>query len=105
MTIQIGDPVADEDLTDVERFVTARWALASTFAGRNLWANVDHEPWRLHRSSLVRLDDSLLSAAGLSHPVGDPIVLWSPGVDVRIGRPHRLSHPVARYARGDEDTR
>lgn len=98
MTIQIGDPVQNEDLTEVERFVTARWALASTFAGMNHWANVDHDPWRLHRSSLLRWDDSLLNAAGLSHPVSDPIVLWSPGVEVRIGRPHRLSHPSPRHA-------
>jgi uncharacterized protein YqjF (DUF2071 family) len=92
MTIRIGELVHDEDLTEVERFVTARWALASTCAGVNVWANVDHDPWRLHRSSLLQCDDSLLGAAGLSHPAGDPVVLWSPGVEVRIGRPHRLSH-------------
>ena len=29
-------------------------------------------------------------AAGLPRPVGPPHVLWSPGVDVRIGRPRPL---------------
>lgn len=89
MTIEIGAVVEDEDLTEVERFVTARWALASRFAGTDLWADVDHEPWPLHRSTLTHFDDSLVSAAGLSSPTGDPVVLWSPGVEVRIGRPRR----------------
>ena len=100
MVVQIGELVDDDDLTELERFVTARWALASTFAGMNVWANVDHDPWRLRRSSLLHCDDSLLGAAGLSKPAGNPVVLWSPGVEVRIGRPHRLSRPIAPR-RGD----
>lgn len=93
VAIQIGELVDDSDLTELERFVTARWALASRCAGMNVWANVDHDPWRVHRSRLLHGDHSLLSAAGLSAPADDPIVLWSPGVDVRIGRPHRISRP------------
>ena len=89
--VEIGPPVEDDDLTVVERFVTARWALASTFAGRGVWANVDHAPWPLHRARLIECDDSLVAAAGLPRPEGDPVVLWSPGVEVRIGRPRLLS--------------
>jgi uncharacterized protein YqjF (DUF2071 family) len=33
------------------------------------------------------VDDSLISAAGLPEPSGEPLVHYSPGVDVRIGRP------------------
>ena len=79
-----------EDLTEVERFVTARWALASRFAGLNAWAQVDHPPWPLRRATLVHCDDSLVRGTGLTRPTGEPTVLWSPGVEVRIGRPHRL---------------
>jgi uncharacterized protein YqjF (DUF2071 family) len=32
----------------------------------------------------------MLRAAGLPTPAGEPIALWSPGVDVRIGRPRLL---------------
>jgi uncharacterized protein YqjF (DUF2071 family) len=88
--VEIGESIDETELGEVERFITARWALASRFAGRNLWADVDHEPWPLHRARLVHLDESLIEAAGLPAPVGRPVVLWSPGVDVRIGRPHRL---------------
>ena len=38
----------------------------------------------------LTLDDQLVTAAGLARPVGDPHVLWPPGVDVRVGRPVRL---------------
>ena len=98
LVIRIGEPVDNGDLTELERFVTARWALASRFAGLNLWAHVDHAPWVLHRSNLLHCDDSLITAAGLPTPTGDPIVLWSPGVEVRIGRPRRLTHSRPRRA-------
>ena len=91
VVIEIGPRVEDDDLSEVERFVTARWALASTFAGRGTWADVDHDPWPLHLARLVECDDSLVAASGLPHPRTDPVVLWSPGVEVRIGRPRR--HP------------
>ena len=90
VTIELGERLDDVDLTEVERFVTARWALASRFAGHNLWADVEHEPWPLHRGRLLRLDESLVVAAGLPAPSGEPVVLWSPGVEVRIGRPSLL---------------
>ena len=35
-------------------------------------------------AELLELDDALVTAAGLPAPVGDPIVHWSPGVEVRI---------------------
>jgi uncharacterized protein len=44
----------------------------------------------LHRATARVVDDGLVAAAGLPQPVGEPLVLYSPGVDVRIGRPHRL---------------
>ncbi len=87
VTVRIGDrldAVADDSL---EAFLSARWALGSTFLGRRLWAEVDHPPWQLHRAELVHLDQSVIAAAGLPAPIGEPVVLWSPGVEVRIGRP------------------
>ena len=74
-------------VTDLEAFVTARWALGSTFGPLRLWVEVDHGQWPLHRAELLEFDDTLLTAVGLAAPEGSPTVLWSPGVDVRIGRP------------------
>jgi uncharacterized protein YqjF (DUF2071 family) len=87
--IRIGAPV---EPTDLDHFLTARWGLASRWYGRTMHAPVEHEPWPLHRAELLELDDDLLAGHGLPRPVEAPHVLWSPGVQVRIGRPE----PVTR---------
>jgi hypothetical protein len=46
-----------------------------------------HEPWPLHRARISRLDDELVTAAGLPRPEGSPLVHYSPSVEVRIGPP------------------
>ncbi|MCW2680474.1 MAG: hypothetical protein JWM62_1875 [Frankiales bacterium] len=43
----------------------------------------------LHRARLLDLRDDLVATAGL-RVEGEPHVLWSPGVEVRIGRPESL---------------
>jgi hypothetical protein len=88
--LRIGPALAPDDISELEHFLSARWALGSTWAGRPTWAEVDHGAWPLHRGEVTQLDQTLLRAAGLADPVGAPVVLWSPGVEVRIGRPHWL---------------
>ncbi|WP_443059785.1 YqjF family protein [Streptomyces sp. NBC_00467] len=79
-----------EEPTDLEHFLTARWGMHSTFFGRQLYLPNTHPRWPLHRADLVECDESLITAAGLPEPVGDPVsVLYSPGVPVRFGRPAR----------------
>ena len=83
--VRIGAPVEGDPLAD---FLTARWGLFSTwYGGRTAWAPVDHPRWPLHPAELLHLDDELVATAGLAVPQVPPHVLWSPGVDVRIGRP------------------
>jgi uncharacterized protein YqjF (DUF2071 family) len=36
---------------------------------------------------VIMADDHLVAAAGLPPPRGEPLAHYSPGVDVRIGRP------------------
>jgi uncharacterized protein len=86
ITVRTGAPIADGG--DVARFLTARWGLYS--AGRRgglRYAPVEHAPWPLHEAEVLHLDDRLVAAAGLPDPAGLPHVLYSPGVDVRVGRP------------------
>jgi hypothetical protein len=89
ISVRIGDPVDASD--PFVRFLTGRWGLVS--AGRRgalRYAPVDHDPWRLHHVSVDHLDDTLVSAGGLERPEGIPHAMWSPGVDVRVGRPRRV---------------
>ena len=87
VSVRPGAQLDPGAVTDLEAFVTARWALGSTFGPFRLWAEVDHGRWPLHRAELLEFDDTLLTSVGLAAPAGMPTVLWSPGVDVRIGRP------------------
>ncbi|WP_197537305.1 YqjF family protein [Frankia alni] len=83
--VRVGAPLAAADLGPREHSLTARWRLFSAAGGRCRHAQVWHEPWPLHRADLLDVDDHLLTAAGLPPPIGDPLVHYSPGVDVRIG--------------------
>lgn len=86
--ISLGEPIEHPDELSV--FLSARWGLYSRGFGKGVrYAPVDHERWPLWSASLVSLDDSLVTAAGLSAPTGEPHVMFSPGVSVRIGLPRR----------------
>jgi len=88
MSVLVGEPVADDDLS---RFLTARWGLvANPFRSRPVWAPVDHPAWSLHSATVSELDAGVVAAAGLPYPTGEPHVLYSPGVPVRIGAPRLL---------------
>ena len=88
MRVALGAPVPADELA---LFLTARWGLFSTwYGGGTAFAPVDHPAWPLHEAELLDLSDDLVAAAGLPAPVGPPHVLWSPGVDVRTGRPRPL---------------
>lgn len=86
--VQIGEAIAEPD--ELAHFLTARWGLYSKGIGSTLmYAPVDHESWPLHQATLRHLEDSLIVRAGIPAPVGEPHVMFSPGVSVRIGMPHR----------------
>ena len=70
-------------------FLTARWVLFSSSGQRHRFARAWHEPWSLRRAEAREVDDGLLQAAGLPRPEGSPLVHFSEGVDVRIGKPER----------------
>ena len=89
--IEIGDQYRAAELTDFDRYLTARWTLFGTWGGRLVMARAQHPPWLLHRARLLSCRDGLVEAAGLPPPRGDPIVHWSPGVDVRVGNPRFTS--------------
>jgi hypothetical protein len=85
--IGIGARYAPSELGDRDHFLTARWILFSVHGARARFASACHQPWPLHRARLLDLDDGLVTAAGLPRSDGEPLIHYSPGVDVRIGRP------------------
>lgn len=94
--VDVGDPFQPGELTDLDHFLTARWALYSAPRFGLRRAEASHDPWPLRRARLVHLEDQLLSAAGLPDHRGEPLAHFSESVRVRIGWPH----PIGRVPRG-----
>jgi uncharacterized protein YqjF (DUF2071 family) len=89
--VRIGPPIDRADVSDLEEFLTARFRLYSVVRGSLLSMPAEHGPWPLYRAGTLGLRDRLVEAAGLPPPAGDPLVLYSPGVDVRVGRGTRIA--------------
>ncbi len=85
--VEIGDPFAEGEAQDLDRFLTARWALYGDLGPWITYATMFHEPWPLHHANVITWNDQLVSAAGLSQPTGEPLVHYSPEVNVRCGWP------------------
>jgi uncharacterized protein YqjF (DUF2071 family) len=89
VVVHIGPPFEADDLGERDHFLTARWRVFSNGSRDLRYTEAEHVPWPLHRVEVLELADGLLAEAGLPSPATDPLAHFSPGVDVRIGRPHR----------------
>ena len=87
LRLRIGERVAEPSA--LEHFLTARWGLhAVWYGGRTFYLPNEHPRWALHRATLVCLDENLIQAAGLPALETGPVsVLYSPGLQVRMGAP------------------
>ncbi len=90
LTVRRRERIPPGSVTPLEHFLTARWGLYTMLGSRLAYAPVDHEAWPLESAELERLDDQLVVAAGYPAPHGVPLVHYSPGVEVRIGRPRKV---------------
>ena len=91
VAISVGAPFAPAELSELDHWLTARYRLFTVTDGGARFARADHVPWLLHRAQVLHCDSDLIVAAGLPAPTDDPVVHWSPGVEVRIGTPQRMS--------------
>ena len=70
-----------------DRFLTARFRLYSKIAGKLAYADVEHEPWPLESARIHHLEQDVIQNSNVPPPAGQPLVHFSPGVYVRVGRP------------------
>lgn len=82
--VRVGRALPPDEVTDLDHFLSARWALVTTRLGRLQYGAVDHPRWPLHEVDDWQVDQDVLSAAGLPAPVGEPVVRYSPGVPVEL---------------------
>jgi uncharacterized protein YqjF (DUF2071 family) len=91
-----GERICDSDVTSLDRFLTARWRLYSRFGRALAAAQVEHPRWELHSARLVKLEERLISAAGLPPPLDQPRVLYSPGTVARFDLPRGIRESLAQ---------
>lgn len=88
IAIQNGVAIQPNEL---ERFLTARFRLYTRIAGRLAFAQVHHAPWPLESAAAIRVDQNVIENSGVPAPAGEPLVHFSRGVYVRIGRPRLVA--------------
>ena len=101
ITVRVGPAIPANQVTVLDHFLTARWALGSTFGKRCAWAKVSHPEWVLHEAEATGWHETLFTAVGLSKPIDQPLVRWSPGVDVAIQRPRLLRRHAFAFGSGN----
>jgi uncharacterized protein YqjF (DUF2071 family) len=85
--VRVGPLIPEEERTALDHFLTARYRLYSTVAGRLVSVEVEHPPWPLFRGTVLDLSQDLLPSLGVPVTGSEPLVHASPGVRVRIGVP------------------
>lgn len=88
--IQPGSALTDEERTPLDDWLTGRWRAFSKARGRLFCTPVEHQPWPLQHAATSDLDFNLLPPVGLPAPAGAPLVHFSEGVDVQMGRPRHV---------------
>jgi uncharacterized protein len=71
---------------DFDNFLTARYRLYTLVGRRLAFAQIEHAPWPLHTAKLLQLEQDLIERSGVPPPLGEPILHYSPTIDVRIER-------------------
>lgn len=75
----------------LESFLVSRYRFyVADDAGTIYYADIDHDPWPLQDGRVEARENDLFAANGFDHPGGDPVVHYSPGIDVTAGRLRRL---------------
>ncbi len=91
--VRVGSPISDPGAT--EHFLSARFGLHTSIAGKGVWVPNTHRPWPLRHATVTRLTDALVAATGLPNLPSQRMpdhVMFSHGVFTRFGLPQ----PVGR---------
>ena len=86
IVVQPGQLYQSSELTERDRFLTARYRLYTTAGRRLRYAQIEHAPWPLARASVLELRQTLFERAGLQPPLGAPLVHYAAELAVKIGR-------------------
>lgn len=83
--LALGTELPEDERTERDRFLTERYRLYSPGRRQIVTAVIDHGPWPLRRAQVLDVDETMFAAAGLPTPSGEPVALFSPGVETVFG--------------------
>ncbi|MGB5953044.1 MAG: DUF2071 domain-containing protein [Ornithinimicrobium sp.] len=95
--VTVGEPLASPG--PLEIFLSARFGLHTSLAGRGVWVPNTHRPWPLRTARVANLKDELVAATGLPDlPAERPPdhVMFSSGVHTHFGMPTLHRRAAAR---------
>ena len=84
------DRIPDAEVSELELFLTARWRLYNRIGERLIDVPAEHPMWSLRHAVLDTCESELFAAEGVPPPQGEPLVHFSEGVEVKIGRPRTV---------------
>jgi uncharacterized protein YqjF (DUF2071 family) len=82
-----------ETQNDLDVFLTGRWHTYTKRARLLGRYDLEHEPWPLHHAELVAGREHMLEPTGFPPPENEPVVHYSPGLDVAMSWPRPLLRP------------
>ncbi|UIP01293.1 DUF2071 domain-containing protein [Halobaculum sp. CBA1158] len=74
----------------LEAFLVENYRFYTQGRDRIYYGDIDHEPWPLAPADCEIRENGLFAANGFDEPEGDPILHYSPGIDVTADRIRRL---------------
>jgi uncharacterized protein YqjF (DUF2071 family) len=86
-----GADTHDPAPRSLESFLVSRYRFYVADGGGTIYyADIAHDPWPLQEGTAEIRTNDLFAANGFDRPAGDPVVHYSPGIDVTAGRLRRL---------------
>jgi uncharacterized protein len=82
-----GSRLSSGEVGEFEHYLTTRFTLWNVHGGALMRSPAEHPPWQLQQAEVAVMEQDVIEAAGLPSPQGTPVVHFSEGVEVRIGRP------------------
>lgn len=86
----IGDALSESEPGSLESFLTERYCLYATHDNKLYRTRIWHNPWPLQRAIVHNYRSSMIEAAGLSAPTGDPLLHYAESISVKVWLPDRL---------------
>ncbi len=85
-----GSLLRAPDVESLAFFLVERYCFFAELGGRLSFTRVYHHPWILREATVQGCESTLVGAAGLPEPAGDPLIHFSDGVQVQVWPPKEL---------------